>query len=121
MLFANINLAVQVATLLLQTVVTAGLLRWFGLTVTLVLLPIGYFAGFTSLGLSPVLPVLIAVEIAHRSLAYGLAAPAREILFTVVSRAEKFQSKSFIDTVVWRGGDVAAGQLYDGFRGLEFG
>jgi ATP:ADP antiporter, AAA family len=32
--------------------------------------------------------------------------PARETLFTVVRRADKYKSKAFIDTFVYRGGDV---------------
>jgi AAA family ATP:ADP antiporter len=32
--------------------------------------------------------------------------PARETLFTVVSREDKYKAKGFIDTFVYRGGDV---------------
>jgi AAA family ATP:ADP antiporter len=38
--------------------------------------------------------------------------PAREVLFTVVSREEKYSAKSFIDTFVYRTGD-AIGALSD--------
>jgi AAA family ATP:ADP antiporter len=37
--------------------------------------------------------------------------PARETLFTVVSRADKYKSKAFIDTFVYRGGDVVGAQV----------
>lgn len=40
-----------------------------------------------------------------RSCAYGMTVPAREVLFTVVSREDKYKAKNFIDTVVVRGGD----------------
>jgi hypothetical protein len=36
--------------------------------------------------------------------------PARETLFTVVSREDKYKSKAFIDTFVYRGGDVVGAQ-----------
>jgi ATP:ADP antiporter, AAA family len=36
----------------------------------------------------------------------AITRPARETLFTVVSREDKYKSKAFIDTFVYRGGDV---------------
>lgn len=37
---------------------------------------------------------------ARKLLAYALARPARESLFTVISRAEKYQAKMVLDAVV---------------------
>jgi AAA family ATP:ADP antiporter len=49
--------------------------------------------------------------------------PAREVLFTVLSREEKYKSKAFIDAAVYRGGDLVSGWLYAGFAavGLSVG
>jgi ATP:ADP antiporter, AAA family len=44
---------------------------------------------------------------------YGLLVPAQQVLFTVVSRAEKNESKAFMDTVVFRGSDAAGANLCD--------
>ena len=50
---------------------------------------------------------LIAVGlIITRGGGYGLVNPARESLFTRVSRDIRFKAKAFVDTVVWRGGDL---------------
>ena len=38
---------------------------------------------------------------------------AQQVLFTVVSRAEKYESKALVDTVVFRGSDVAASNVCD--------
>ena len=38
--------------------------------------------------------------------------PARELLFSVVSREEKYKSKNFIDTAILRSGDTISGWLY---------
>ena len=46
-------------------------------------------------------------------LTYSLARPAREVLFTVVTREEKYKAKIFIDTVVQVG--TAGGTAMDGF------
>ena len=34
-----------------------------------------------------------------------MARPTREVLYTVVAREDRYKAKSFIDTVVYRGGD----------------
>ena len=49
---------------------------------------------------------------------YGITVPSREVLFTVISREDKYKSKNFIDTVVLRGGDSLAGQIVGSLRGL---
>jgi ATP:ADP antiporter, AAA family len=40
------------------------------------------------------------------------------MLFTVLTREEKYKSKNFIDTVVFRGGDAASGGVYAALKGL---
>ena len=50
-----------------------------------------------------------------------MARPARELLFTVVTREEKYKAKNAIDTVVYRGGDAAAGWAYAGVTALGVG
>ena len=79
--------------------------------------------GFLSLGLYPLLAVLIAVQVLYRSGRYAIAKPAREVLFTVVGREERYKSKAFIDAAVYRGGDLASGWIYTGLAavGLSIG
>ena len=54
------------------------------------------------------LPTLTMVSVVLRCTEFGLAKPARDMLYTVVSPAAKYQSKNVIDTVVYRGGDLCA-------------
>lgn len=50
---------------------------------------------------------LIALAlIATRGGGYGMVNPARESVFTGVSSELRFKAKAFIDTAVWRGGDL---------------
>jgi len=77
--------------------------------------------GFLALGLFPVLPVLIAVQVTRRAGNYAIMRPAREMLYVVLSREEKYKAKNFIDTVVYRGGDAASAWVYAGMRGLGLG
>ena len=47
-----------------------------------------------------------------------LAKPAREVLFTVLKREDKYKAKNFIDTAVSRGGDASTGWLVSGVKAL---
>jgi len=121
-LFAYIDLGAQLLTLLVQTCVSGLVLRRLGVSAALVVLPIVYAIGFTSLAIYPTLSVLVVVVIIGRAAGYGITVPTREVLFTVVDREDKYKSKSFIDTVVLRGGDMASGQIFGSLRnGLGIG
>ena len=68
------------------------------------------------IGLLPLLTVYVFFTIVRRVGEYALAKPAREVLFTVVSREEKYKAKSFIDTAVSRGGDAMTGWIVNGVK-----
>ena len=44
-------------------------------------------------------------QVLRRAGNFAVARPTREVLFTVLAREDKYKAKSFIDTVVYRGGD----------------
>jgi AAA family ATP:ADP antiporter len=109
-MFARIDLITQVTTLLLQAIVTGHLMKRLGVPVTLALLPITAALGFIGLAIVGSLAALIAFEAAFRAVQRGIMRPARETLFTVVPRAERYKAKAFIDTFVYRTGDVVGAQ-----------
>ncbi len=117
-LFAAIDLGVNVLTLTVQLFVTGRLLARFGLAPTLAAVPVITALGFLALGVAPILPVLVAFQVARRAGEYALTRPAREVLFTVVGREVKYKAKNFIDTVVFRGGDALSAWLFAGIKGL---
>lgn len=86
-------------------------MKRFGVSFTLVLLPFAVVAGFAGLALLGTLTALIAFEAAFRAVQRALTRPARETLYTVVGREDKYKSKAFIDTFGYRGGDVLGAQL----------
>ena len=79
-------------------------------------MPLAYVVGITALAFSPTLFVLAIITVTGRSAEYGIANPARELLFTAIDREERYKAKSFIDTVVRRGGDTMIGSLYRALR-----
>jgi len=42
--------------------------------------------------------------------------PAREMLYVVLGKEEKYKAKNFIDTVVYRGGDAVSAWAYAGLN-----
>jgi ATP:ADP antiporter, AAA family len=82
-LFANIDLAVNVLTLLTQLFVTGWALRWLGLAIGLAVVPILTLVGFSILGVAPVLTVVVLFQVLRRAGHFAVERPAREVLYTV--------------------------------------
>ncbi len=47
--------------------------------------------------------------------------PAREMLYVVLGKEEKYKAKNFIDTVVYRGGDAVSAWAYAGLTAAGLG
>ena len=110
-LFARIDFWIQVATLVAQAVVTSRIMRVAGVATALAVFPCLAAGGFAVLAVLPTLTVLILVSAALRAAEVGVTRPARETLFTVIHREEKYQAKPVIDTFFYRAGDAAGSQL----------
>jgi AAA family ATP:ADP antiporter len=107
-LFAHIDLWVNCLTLAMQLFATGRIVVLLGITFTLVAQPVLTSIGFAALGLSPTLAVLVGFQVMFKAVNQGTAKPAREMLYTVVDREVKYKSKSFIDTFVYRSGDLVS-------------
>jgi AAA family ATP:ADP antiporter len=125
--FAQIDLLVNILTLVVQAFLTGRLLKWLGVGVTLALLPAMSVVGFTAIGIMPTLALLVIFLTLRRAGNFAVARPAREVLFTVVSREDKYKAKSFIDTFIYRAGDQigawsspALGWMGLGLTGISF-
>lgn len=117
-IFARIDLAVSLLTIIVQFVVTGKIIRRFGAGPAAAFLPFVFAMGFLALALTPMLWVVIAFQAAQRAANFAISNPARELLFTVVDREEKYKAKYVIDNVVFRGGDAASGWLFNALRGF---
>lgn len=112
-LFSAMNFYSQSGTLAFQAVLAAALMRFAGVGATLAL-ACGVIVGlFAWLSVDATLWPLMVAKVVQEIVGYGLLVPAQQVLFTVVSRTEKYESKAFIDTVVFRGSDVAAANVVD--------
>ena len=112
--FSHVDQVVQVLAFLFQFFITSRLISRLGMSATLSMVPLILAGGFVILGSSMGLVLFAAVQVAQRSMNYGLIGPAKEMLFTVVDRETRYKSKNFIDTVVYRGSDVTASWIFKG-------
>ncbi len=119
--FGSVNAIVAGTTLILQLGVTGPLIKRVGIALTLGLVPGITVAGFAALYNWPWLYVFAAVEVIRKAGNYAFARPAREVLFTVVSREEKYQAKNLIDTFIYRGGDAFAALVFGWFETRGYG
>jgi len=103
--FAKVDLMVDVLTLVSQVFLTGRVLLACGVAVTLALLPALSIIGFGALALFPTIGAVVAFQVLRRAGNFAITRPTREVLFTVVSREDRFKAKSFIDTFVYRLGD----------------
>lgn len=103
--FATVNLLQNGATLILQIALTGRLLRWVGVAPVLLAMPLVAIGGFGLLVASREVVTLLAFQVLSKSVHYAVDRPAREVLYTVLGPEEKYKSKSFIDTFVYRAGD----------------
>lgn len=104
--FSNMNIAANALSLIGQMFVVKHVVARFGIGVSLSLLPIVSLVGFVLLALDPVLGVVAVVTVARRALGFGFTKPTTDMLYSVVTPEEKYKTKNFIDTAVYRGGDV---------------
>lgn len=109
--FARIDLYTQTTTLVLQALVTGHLMKRLGVHVALALLPIMVAFGFVGLAISASLAAVIILQAVFSAMQRAIVRPARETLFTVVPREDKYKAKAFIDTFVYRVGDVVGAQV----------
>ncbi len=118
---ASIDLVTNIATLTLQLGFTRVLLARIGSIRSLLVLPIVTLVGIVALAAVPTTAVLFFVQVIRRASDYAFARPARESLFTLVSREERYKAKNVIDTVVYRGGDMVAAWVDAGLQWIGAG
>jgi len=125
--YGHIDLAVNITQMALQVGLTRWMLARFGIVSGLVLpavvnvlmlLAVALF-GATQFGIAgfslALVPLMLVVT---RSFAYGVTKPASDALYTRTAREVRYKGKNFVETGVWRFGDVAIASALDGLRAL---
>ncbi|HEY0944427.1 MAG TPA: hypothetical protein VGD81_04140 [Opitutaceae bacterium] len=120
-MFARLDMVTQTATFILQLSITGFLMKRMGVALTMALLPLTVMFGFVGLAIAGSLMMLVALDAATKAVQRAIMRPARETLFTVMNREDKYKAKAFIDTFVYRGGDVIGAHIEDLLKSLGLG
>ena len=113
--YNDLDLATNALGALLQLTLTRWLLVRFGagwglvlpalVNVGLLLMVVVFGTGDVRV-LGMVVPLLAVMMVATRGFAYGMTKPAVDALYTRVPRETRYKGKNFVETAVWRFGDV---------------
>jgi AAA family ATP:ADP antiporter len=104
--FSNINNITNALALLGQLLIVKHVVQRFGIGASMSLLPIASIAGFILLAVEPTLGIVVLLTVLRRALGFSFSKPTTDMLYSVVTPEEKYKTKNFIDTAVYRSGDL---------------
>jgi AAA family ATP:ADP antiporter len=121
-MWAAINLTINLLAISTAMFATGRIATRLGLAKTLALIPAVVAVGFMIVAVNPVLAVIMVTWVVLKGGNYSITRPGREMLYTLVTREQRFKAKPVIDIVVYRGGDTLAGWSFTGLTmGLGLG
>ena len=121
-IWAQMDLAVNILAISTGLFATGRIVTKFGMPTTIAMVPIMICIGLLVLAISPLLGVVMILQIVRRAGNYAVTRPAREMLFTLVNQETRFKAKPVIDIVAYRGGDMITAWLFTGLtQGLGLG
>jgi ATP:ADP antiporter, AAA family len=111
-ILGSIDWLVNLLTFGMALFLTGRMVQNLGMPSALSLMPFLVCAALLILAFAPILTVLLALQVFRRGGNYGLTRPAREMLYTQVSREDRFKAKPVVDIVVYRGGDAISSDVF---------
>jgi AAA family ATP:ADP antiporter len=113
-IWGGIDLVINTLSILTAVFGTSRLATRFGMSTTLALVPLLLVGGWLLVAASPILVVLVGLQIARRAGNYAITRPGREMLFTLVDEETRYKTKPVIDVAVYRGGDMLTAWIFTG-------
>ena len=121
-IWAQMDLAVNILAISTGLFATSRIVTKFGMPITIAMVPVMICIGLLVLAISPLLGVVVVLQVIRRAGNYAVTRPAREMLFTLVNQETRFKAKPVIDIVAYRGGDMLTAWLFTGLtQGLGLG
>jgi ATP:ADP antiporter, AAA family len=105
--YANLNFL----GLVLQAFVAGRLMKYAGVGGALLVAPILALTGYTAALFSQSLALIRSVKVLDNAFDYSVNSTARQALFLVTTREEKYKAKTAIDTFIMRAGDLISAQM----------
>ena len=118
--YAQFFTVVNILGLLLQLFAVSRILKFLGVRIALVVLPLIAIGGYFILAFIPVLSIIRWAKTAENATDYSLQNTVRQILFLPATRVEKYKAKQAVDTFFVRIGDVLSAVLVAVGTGLSF-
>ena len=109
--YADFFKVVNILGLVLQLFVVSRILKYLGMRVALMVLPVIALGGYAFLAFGASLGVLRVIKTMENATDYSLQNTTRNVLFLPTSREVKYKAKAAIDTFFVRVGDVASALL----------
>ena len=109
--YADFFSVVNLVGLLIQLFLVSRILKYLGVRVALLILPVIALGGYTLLVVYPILGVIRWAKTAENATDYSLQNTLRGVLFLPTTREEKYKAKQAIDTFFVRAGDVLSAGL----------
>jgi AAA family ATP:ADP antiporter len=104
--YADFFTVVNIAGLLLQLFVVSRVLKYFGVGVAIMILPLIALGGYLIAAFYPVLAMVRWAKTAENATDYSVQNTVRQVLFLPTTREQKYKAKQAIDTFFVRAGDV---------------
>ncbi len=113
---------VNVVGVLTQLFLVSRILKYLGVRIALLILPVIALGGYLLLAFYPLLSVVRWAKTAENSTDYSLQNTVRNVLFLPTTREQKYKAKQAIDTFFVRVGDLlSAALVWVGTAMLSFG
>jgi AAA family ATP:ADP antiporter len=104
--YAKFYAGVNIISLLFQLFLVSRILKYLGIRIALLILPVIALSGYFIIAFVPILSFIRIAKTAENSVDYSLQNTVRQVLFLPTTREEKYKAKQAIDTLFWRLGDV---------------
>ena len=113
--YAGFFKIVNIVGLMTQLLLVSRLVKYLGVRICLLILPLIALGGYGLLLLYPALGIVRWAKTAENATDYSLQNTVRNMLWLPTSREEKYKAKQFVDTFCVRLGDMlSAGVVFVG-------
>lgn len=128
--YANLDLATNMLGMVLQLTLTRWVLGRLGASWGLVipaLVNVALLAVIALFGTGPMLvfgigtSLLMVLQVVVRGMQYGMIKPSSDALYARAGREARYKGKNFVETTVWRFGDLMVTSGLNGLRALGSG
>ena len=120
--YGNYFTLVNVFSAVIQAFLVSRVLKYLGVRVALLVLPVVALIGYTGMAFVPLLSFIRSAKLAENSIDYSLQNTTRNALYLPTSQEATYKAKQANDAFFVRFGDVlSAGLVFAGTRWLSFG